>query len=72
MPGILRPYTLIDILATINDQAGQQQADSTALTAPLSSVAEADEQTTVSDSATGSVRAPQGWDQGVWGGSSWS
>lgn len=71
MPGVLRPYTLVDVLAAINDQAGQQQMGATALTAPLSTVAEADEQVTASDSAAVTAQVSPGWDQGVWAGASW-
>lgn len=74
MPGVLRPYTIIDVLATINNQNGQGSlGGQTALTVPLSSVAEADDQTTSSDTAFASTQTGGTlWDQGVWSAATWS
>lgn len=72
MPGVLRPYNLVDVLATIYNQAGQgSSSGSTALTVPLSSVAEVDETATASDSAFGASQTNITWDQGVWSAASW-
>lgn len=65
--GVLRPYTLVDVLGTIYDQATQGNTGTTALTTPLSAVAEVDDTVTLSDSATGLSQANRGWDQEVWG-----
>lgn len=68
----MRPYTLVDVLASIADQAGANQPQSTvALTVPLSEVGEADEQITAADSVFGSAQSAPGWDQGVWGVGTW-
>lgn len=73
MPGVLRPYTLVDILGTINDQNGLgSQGSSTTLTVPLSAVAESDETTTASDSAFAQSQTNITWDQGVWSACTWS
>lgn len=72
--GVVRAYTLVDVLAAINDQSGQGSAGTapTALTVPLSAVAEADDQTTTSDSAFGSTQTNILWDQGVWSAATWN
>lgn len=74
MPGVLRPYTLVDVLSTINDQSGAgSQGSATALTVPLSTIAEADETTASSDSAFASTQTGGIlWDQGVWSAGTWS
>jgi len=73
MPGVLRPYTLVDVLNTINDQTGMgSQGATSSLTIPLSSVGEVDEATTVADSAFGSVSTSTAWDRGVWNAGTWA
>ena len=74
MPGVLRPCNLVDVLSTINDQNGGGSLGNPAtLTVPLSTVAEADEQATASDSAFASTQAGGTlWDQGVWSAATWS
>lgn len=68
MPGVFRPYNLVDVLGTMNEQ----------LTAPVGDVinsfglfAETDESTTVSDSMTLSHAANAAYDAGVWGSFTW-
>lgn len=76
MPGVLRPYTLIDLLGQIN---GQAQASSDTTTGASASgfgvVAEGDEQipaTSIVDTATGIVvGAAPGWGHEVWGAWAW-
>lgn len=65
--GVIRPYTLVDVLGTIYDQASLGNTGNTALTTPLSAVGEVDETVTSADSATALSSAPKGWDQEVWG-----
>lgn len=73
MPGVLRPYTLVDVLSTIYNQNGQGALGGTqALTVPLSAVAEADETATAADSAFATSQANVTWDGGVWNAASWS
>lgn len=72
MPGVLRPYTLIDLLGQINGQAQSNTGTTTGASATaFGQIAEANEQITASDSATGVVRSVAGWDQEVWGASTW-
>lgn len=68
MPGVFRPYNLVDVLGTMNEQ----------LTAPVGDTingfgffAETDEQATVNDSMVATVTANANWDQGTWGTVSW-
>lgn len=71
MSGIVRPYTLADVLGTINDQLSAQTS-STAITA-LGQFAEVDETVPSAElTPTVTVAAVAGWDQGVWGGFQWS
>lgn len=67
--GVFRPYTLVDVLGSIN---GQNSASPDTSTSGVGFIAEADEQTAWADSATTVVRTSvPGWDQEVWGGSAW-
>ncbi len=70
MPGVLRPYNLIDVLATLNQQ--NTQLTGAQLISGLGDFAEADESLTSSDSASTSAQVPPGWDQSVWGAMLWS
>lgn len=72
MPGVSRPYTLTDVLGTINAQTGQgadQQGGGSV--SGLGFFAEADENTVITDLVTTSVQLNAGWDQGQWGSVSW-
>jgi hypothetical protein len=72
MPGVLRPNTLIDLLGQINGQAQTSTDTSTGAAATaFGQIAEVSEQITAVDSASGVVRAVAGWDQEVWGASTW-
>jgi hypothetical protein len=70
LPGVLRPYTLVDVLSTIYNQNGQGNTGSsaTALTVPLS----ADETATMGDTAFAASQTNITWDQGVWSAGTWS
>jgi hypothetical protein len=73
MPGVIRPYTLLDVLATINQNA-TGNATVGANTSAFGIIAEADESipaAAVADAATAAVAATAGWDQGTWGGVGW-
>ena len=68
--GVFRPYSLVDVLGSINNQ-NASTADTS--TAGVGYIAEADETTVVSDSASTVLRTTvPTWDQEVWGGSVWS
>lgn len=71
MPGVLRPYSLADVLGTLNTQSSA----STATTGTITGVgffAEADESMPMADTVTGSAAVPATWDHGVWGATVWS
>jgi len=74
MPGVIRPYTLLDVLATINQNATSNGATGGANTSAFGIIAEADESiptTSIADTATAAAAATAGWDQGTWGGVGW-
>lgn len=69
MPGVLRPYTLVDVIGTIN---GQNNADQgTTDTAGLGDFAETDEATSIGDSMAGTIQTNPVWDAGYWGSVIW-
>lgn len=69
MPGVLRPYTLVDVLGVLNQQNTQQQ--SAQLVNGLGDFAEADEAFTTADSVTASHAVNATWDNGTWGAVTW-
>lgn len=69
MPGVYRPYTLVDVLGTINDQSSQQQG--TQLVSGLGQFAEADETMVTTDAWTSTIQANPPWDAGTWGQFTW-
>ena len=71
MPGVFRPYTLVDILGTLNDQVtGQVGSDQ--IIDGLGFFAETDEAATLSDSVTSSVQLNATYDNGKWGSVTWA
>lgn len=74
MPGVFRPYNLIDVINTLNQQSTALTGSAQTITT-LGSFAEADETLGVIDSATAttSTAAGQGWDNGQnWGNFTWN
>lgn len=70
MPGVFRPYTLVDILGTLNDQtAGQVGSDQ--IIDGLGFFAETDESATLSDSMVTSVQLNSTYDNANWGQITW-
>lgn len=70
MPGVFRPYTLVDVLGTMNEQLSQPTGDTIN---GLGNFAETDESTTIADSMTTTlVVGTYAWDAGVWGSVTWS
>ncbi len=69
MPGVFRPYTLVDVLGVLNDQSTQQQTGTVA--AAVAVFAQTGEGTTVRDTVTTTVQANPAWDTGVWGSVTW-
>lgn len=68
MPGVFRPYNLVDVLSTLNQQS-QPQAD---MLNGFGDFAETDETATLSDSATLTHGAPPAYDAGTWGTFTWT
>jgi hypothetical protein len=68
--GVFRPYSLVDVLGSINNQNASSPDTSTS---GIGALAEADEQTTWADLGTIYLRtsAPS-WDREVWGAIAWS
>lgn len=72
MPGVIRPYTLTDVLQTMNQNQINQGATVGANSVQFGVIGEADETVTaVSDSATATHSAAPGWDAGFWGSVAW-
>lgn len=72
MPGVIRPYTLTDVLQTINQNQANQGASVGANTTQFGVIAEVDDAVTpTGDTGSATHSAPAGWDQGQWGSVSW-
>lgn len=69
MPGVYRPYSLADVLGSMQQQA---IGDTNTSVSGLGSLAEADETVTLADSATGTAAVNPAWDGGTWGAITWS
>ena len=69
MPGVFRPYTLVDVLGVLNEQSTQQLTST--VTAAVAVFAQTGEGSTVHDTVTTTVQANPAWDSGVWGAATW-
>lgn len=69
--GVFRPYTLQDVLGTMNQQS-QDQTGSQDTPDGIGEFIESDEAATLADSFTTSVVAPGTWDGATWGTAVWS
>lgn len=69
MPGLVRPYTLPDILGQLNTQS---QPDQGSIVPLQGFFAQPNENASVSDSMATTVRANPTWDNGQWGLVTWS
>lgn len=70
MPGVYRPYTLIDILGTLNQQSSGPTGD-TILS--LGHFVETDEATTITDTITSTpITGTPAWDTATWGATTWA
>lgn len=68
MPGVFRPYTLVDVLGTMNEQLTQPTGDTISGFGLFGETAEA---ATVTDSMSTTVQANPVYDAGVWGSFTW-
>jgi hypothetical protein len=71
--GVIRPYTLVDILGQIADANGTNNGQSSLSgpTAPVGVVIEVDESPVIVDAVTAATTTPTAWDQGEWSVFSW-
>jgi hypothetical protein len=68
--GVFRPYSLVDVLGSINNQ--NSSSPDTSISG-VGALGEVDEQTTWADSAsTFLLTSAPAWDQEVWGAVAWS
>lgn len=70
MPGVFRPYTLVDVLGTLNDQS-TANIGSDAIVNGLGVFAETDETASMADSMATTVQLNSVYDAGVWGALTW-
>jgi hypothetical protein len=71
--GVVRPYTLLDVLMTINDQVNQVQQTVSGSVTGISVVGEDDEPSvTMADSTYGvALSTAPTWGNTVWGSGAW-
>lgn len=73
MPGVFRPYTLVDVLGTMNEQTADQIGND--IIDGLSDFAQTNEQFTFADTLTGTHRTTsttEFWDAVTWGTFTWA
>jgi hypothetical protein len=66
---VFRPYTLTDVLGTIQQQA---IGDTDTSVSGVGAFAEAGETVATADTVTGTAQVNPTWDNGVWGAVVWS
>lgn len=72
MPGVIRPYTLTDVLQTMNQNQINQGASVGANSAQFGVIAEVDDNVTpLGDTAAATHSPSSGWDAGQWGSVTW-
>jgi hypothetical protein len=69
VPGVYRPYTLVDVLGALNQQNTQQTGG---VVTAIGVFAETNEGMTSHDTMTAVVQVGPNWDSGEWGSFSWS
>lgn len=70
MPGVFRPYTLVDVLGTLN-QESVGALGSQGLVAGTGFFAATNEEFTLHDTVATTVQANPTWDNGFWGQFTW-
>jgi hypothetical protein len=68
--GVFRPYTLVDVLGTMNQQNSDSQGNEAQN--GLGDFVETDEQGTLADSAVVTHSVPPTWNAATWGTTIWS
>jgi hypothetical protein len=70
--GVFRPYTLVDVLGTMNQQISNMTATQTVT--GFGTFAEVDDKMSATDSATGTLvtASTVTWDNATWGTFTWS
>lgn len=72
MPGVIRPYTLTDVLQAMNQNSINQGATVGANASQFGVIAEVDDTVTpLGDSATATHSPAPAWDAGYWGAVGW-
>jgi hypothetical protein len=69
MPGVFRPYTIVDVLGTINEQSVAAQG---AIVTGQGFFAQTNENFTSHDTMTTVVRTNPTYDNGTWGTLTWN
>lgn len=72
MSGVLRAYSLADVLGTLNSQSSGGASSATGTVTGVGFFSEADESVPMGDTVTAAAAVPAGWDGGVWGATVWS
>jgi hypothetical protein len=72
MSGVFRPYTLVDVLGTLNQGNTDTAQGASDTPDGIGEFAESDESATVSDSFTTTATTPATWDNATWGTAVWS
>ena len=68
MPGVFRPYTLVDVLGTLNQENAEAQGE---IITSQGYFAQTGEKYTLHDTMATTVQASPAYDAGVWGSFSW-
>lgn len=75
MAGVIRPYTIFDILNTINEQSagdtGNPIVNTTDAASVVAVINEVDETITIVDTTFTGVLGSVTWDQGAWNAATW-
>jgi hypothetical protein len=69
VPGVYRPYSLADVLGSMQQQA---IGDTDTSVSGLGSIAEADEAVPSAETVTATAAVNPAWDGGTWGAITWS
>lgn len=71
MPGVIRPYTLVDVLSTIYNQTNSLAQQISGPSAAVGIVGEADDPAVTGENAVSAVSSNLGWDQSTYNAFTW-